>query len=388
MGNRACIIVLNPFVNDSRVRKTAETIRRSGCRVRVVALEAPGLPYAEVVDGIEVLRPRLRSRRLPRNALTRIISFLEFAVRAAGSVRGSTIVWCNDLGTIVMARIWRAFLLGKRRWVYDSHEMAINDFPGESRGRIVAKYWLEKLSIGAADRVICVSPEIARAYAFLYGIRRPSIVLNCPPQADVLPSSRLRDRLGLRSDQRIFLYQGRLTKGRGIAALIDAFALRDGDADVVVFMGYGPMEETLRNRASGCPRIRLHPAVPPGDLLAWTASADYGLCFTEDTCLTNRWCLPNKLFEYMAAGIPVVASNTPSVARLVRSERFGVIAGGSGPAGINDAIDRVLAMDRDHLRRAARDASRRYNWEAQQSAVLESAGIYAASIGPSAPSRE
>jgi glycosyltransferase involved in cell wall biosynthesis len=388
MDDHACIIVLNPFVNDSRVRKTAETIRRSGCRVRVVALEAPGLPHAEAVDGIDVLRPRLRTRRLPRNAVTRILSFFEFAVLAVGSVRGSGIVWCNDLGTIVMARAWRAFLPGKRRWVYDSHEMAINDFPGESRGRIVAKYWLERLSIGAADRVICVSPEIARAYAFLYGIRRPSIVLNCPPQAEARPSSRLRDRLGLRPDQRIFLYQGRLTKGRGIEALVDAFTMRNGDADVLVFMGYGPLEATLRDHAAGCPRIRFHPAVPPGDLLPWTASADYGLCFTEDTCLTNRWCLPNKLFEYVMAGIPVVASDTPSVARLVRTERFGVVARGEGPAGINDAIDRLLAMDPDDLRRAARAAARRYNWEAQQAAVLESAGIHASGTGPSAPSRE
>jgi hypothetical protein len=76
----------------------------------------------------------------------------------------------------------------------------------------------------------------------------------------------MRTTLGLRGDQRIFLYQGRLTSGRGIELLMDYFQARQGDRDIVVFMGNGPGTQAIRRRADACPRIRLLPAVPPREL--------------------------------------------------------------------------------------------------------------------------
>lgn len=165
-----------------------------------------------------------------------------------------------------------------------------------------------------------------------------------------------------------------------------AFAARPDDGDVVVFMGYGPLEGEIRARSATCGQIRFQPAIPPAELLEWTASADFGICFIEDSCRSYRWCLPNKLFEYVMAGIPVIASDTPSVARVIRTEGLGVVAEGSDARDLDRAITRIRSIDPAGLQAAAAAARRRYSWESQEAAILESAGLQATGRPTRAPS--
>jgi glycosyltransferase involved in cell wall biosynthesis len=151
---------------------------------------------------------------------------------------------------------------------------------------------------------------------------------------------------------------------------MDSFQARQADQDVIVFMGNGPSTQVISERAATCPRIRLLPAVPPQELLRWTASADYGVCFIEDSCLSYRYCLPNKLFEYMMAGIPVLASNTIDVRRLVEKEGIGVVAKENSVAGFDEALDRLLQTDPSKWRENARRASTTYCWEQQEARLM------------------
>ena len=371
MSKCICNVVLNPFTNDSRVLKTSMSLAKAGHSVTVVAMHEPGLPEVEELQGIRVLRIRIRTRALPRNPLTRMLSFAEFMLRALPKVTRANVLHCNDLGALVMGNVWKAIAFRQVRLVYDSHEFAMNDSAGETALRMWLKRRLEQLCIHAANRVICVSPSIVRAYHAIHRIPRPTLVLNCPPSQDVVRSDLIRTTLGLREDQRIFLYQGRLTSGRGIELLMDSFQARQADQDVIVFMGNGPITQVVSERAATCPRIRILPAVPPQELLRWTASADYGVCFIEDSCLSYRYCLPNKLFEYMMAGIPVLASNTIDVRRLVEKEGIGVVAKENSVAGFDEALDRLLQTDPSKWRENARRASATFCWEQQEARLGE-----------------
>src|SRR5690606_29915505 len=95
-----------------------------------------------------------------------------------------------------------------------------------------------------------------------------------------------REKLGIRPDQKIFLYQGGFTKGRGIEILLETFSQLQDDKKVLVCMGYGPMTAIIQEFATQHASIYFHEAVAPQVLLNYTASADYGISLIEDVCLS------------------------------------------------------------------------------------------------------
>jgi glycosyltransferase involved in cell wall biosynthesis len=107
----------------------------------------------------------------------------------------------------------------------------------------------------------------------------------------------------------IFLYQGGLGKGRGIEILLSAFVKNSNLTQAIIFMGYGPLEKEITLLAEEHENVFFHHAVSQSDLLSFTSSADVGVLFYENNCLNHYYCSPNKMFEYLMAGIPVITSN-------------------------------------------------------------------------------
>lgn len=365
-------LVLNDFTNDSRVLKTAKSLMCLGLDVRVVALHREGLDEDEVVSGVSTRRIRLTTRAWSKNPAVQVLKFLEFALRFAASFRKVDVLHCNDLNALVVGCLSK-LLRPKLQLVYDSHEFAINDVPNESRLRIRLKYVLERSLIRFAVAVINVSGSIADEYTKLYGIRRPFLVLNCPLYREQRRTDRLQVSLGLVPGQKVFLYQGALAPGRGVEIMLDAFAARADNSCVLVCMGYGPLGDYVRRQAKRSANIFFHEAVDPAILLEYTASADYGISLIEDTCLSYRYCLPNKLFEYLMAGIPVVVSNVVEMEALVVREGVGVVTEDNTADGLLRAMESVLRMNYSDLAAAARAARKKYCWEVQERVL---AGIY------------
>jgi glycosyltransferase involved in cell wall biosynthesis len=230
---------------------------------------------------------------------------------------------------------------------------------------------VERLFIRHAAAVITVSHSIAREYSRIYGISEPHVVLNCPNYVELPKTDTLRKIFGLSGAQKIFLYQGALATGRGIEIMLDAFSQRKDRDCVLVCMGYGPLEAMIKDCAQGSDNIFFHPAVSPDALLTYTGSADYGISFIEDLCLSYRYCLPNKLFEYLMAGIPVLVSNLVEMREFVETEGVGVVADDNSVNGFLGAVGRLLERDDAGLRNRAREASRRYCWENQETVLRD-----------------
>ncbi|MBF4256159.1 glycosyltransferase [Vibrio anguillarum] len=369
-GMKIVNLVLNSFVNDSRVLKTSKTLINSGYDVSVVALHDSGLKEHETISNVSVYRIKLVTRSWPKYRLIQILKLFEFVVRFIFRYRKFDVLHCNDLNGFFVGfccKLTRPKII----IVYDSHEFAINDVPNQSARSIKLKKILEGFLIKFAHGVINVSDSIANEYSRLYNIPKPHLVLNCPAYYEQPKRNLLRESLSIRSDQTIFLYQGGLSKGRGIELLLEAFSDLDSDRNVLVCMGYGPLEALIQEKAHQQSTIFFHPAVTPDVLLNYTSSADYGVSFIEDSCLSYRYCLPNKMFEYLMAGLPVLTSNLFEMKRLVEIEGVGIVAEENTVEGFRKAIELSLNQDYEEIQKNVFSARKKYCWEEQEQVLRE-----------------
>jgi len=167
----------------------------------------------------------------------------------------------------------------------------------------------------------------------------------------------------------MFLYLGGLAKGRGIEVILEAFS-HPKVSHHVLFMGAGPLSESVSQAAAKCSRIHHRAPVPPSEVLAYAAGADAGLSLIEDSCLSYRYCLPNKLFEYLLAGVPVLASNLPDQARLIADYK----AGWTITPNAEQLVAKLFAIDVQEareLRESLPSRVRYLRWEDEVKPILE-----------------
>ncbi len=363
-------LVLNDFRHDSRVLKTSRSLQCMGYEILVVAIHNKNLQERERVDGVSVHRIRLSSRSWPRINLIKLIKFLEFSIRFVIGYRREKIIHCNDLGGLFVGVFSKAFN-PSQKLIYDSHEFAINDVPYQSYLSIKVKYFLEKFLIRFASQVIVVSDSIANEYSRLYKIKKPNLVLNCPAYIEQKKNDIYRQNFGIGSNQLIFLYQGGLSGGRGIEILLKTFELRTDHDCVLVCMGHGPLEGLVQNYANHNQNIFYHPAVSPINLLDYTSSADFGISFIEDVCLSYRYCLPNKLFEYLMAGLPVLTSNNFEMRRFVEFESIGIVAESNSLDGFQAVLNYAVNLNISAIRANVKRVRQKYCWEEQEKVLKE-----------------
>jgi len=371
LNKKVISIVLNNFTNDSRVLKENISLKNAGYEVKVVALHEEILKEFDRVQGISVHRIKLKSRGWSKNKMVQLFKYFEFIYRVVGAYKNSDIIHCNDLNTLPIAVIIKIFFNKKVKVVYDAHEYEINDKPNEYKYRIKIKYFLEKRFIKYADRVMTVSDAIANEYVKLYGIKKPALVLNTPPYTRIEKKDIFRETLNIAKDKIIFLYQGGLSRGRGIEILLDTFRSIDYTKSVIVFMGYGPLEKLIQKDVKEYSNIYFHKAVTPDVLLNYTSSADFGILFYENSCLNHYYCSPNKMFEYLMAEIPVIVSNLYEMKRLVTRNNIGVVAQENTPNGLNEAIKKAVELDKVELQKNIQKLKKVYNWEEQEKVLLK-----------------
>ena len=265
------------------------------------------------------------------------------------------------------------------RTVYDSRDVYLHARIFDRLNPLVRRPFLalERRWARSADIVVTVNDAYADILARLLRIPRPAVVRNCPDPYDPPdgPPDLFRDRLAIPPDTKIVLYQGGLMTERGIEQGMDAI-LHVPDA-VLVVMGFGSNRALYAARAGDAQyrgRVLLLDPVTPEELPAWTASADVMLMAIQPTTLNHRFTTPQKLWEAIAAGVPVVASDLPGMAEVVREIGCGLVCDPTDPAAIAAAIRELLgrppearATARERSLAAARET---YNWAVQARVLL------------------
>lgn len=268
--------------------------------------------------------------------------------------------------------------------VYDSHESFMDSGTNVNRSRWgkAILSWFERRQAHHATALVTVNRSLGEILGARFHIRRVVVVYNTPARWEA-PADRpnlLRGATGLPADAPIALYHGAFFLHRGLEELAAALLEPGMERVHAVYLGYGSREEWLRETAID-PRYggRIHvvEAVPPAVLPFWVASADVGVMPIQASTLNHRLSSPNKLFESLATGLPVVVSDFLEMRRIVLEDPdgpLGAVCDPADPASVAAAIRSILDLspeERDGLRaRCLHAAHERWNWETESAHLV------------------
>lgn len=364
---KIAVLVLNEYINDSRVIKESKSLSKL-YEVHVFALNNGEFNDIESPErNIKIIRKTPYKK--PSNVLFKkaiqLFTFFHYFITCLFFIRKYDAVHCNDLETLpigVCGKIFKPNL----KVIYDAHEYQTETLWMKNKFKKRIAKILEGFLIRYVDRMCVVSESIANAYVKNYGVEKPFLVLNTPPLEYVPKKDKFRKVFDIPKSYNIFLYQGGLTKGRGIELLLETFSTLSKTNHVIVFMGYGNLESLITSYADKFPNIFIHPAVSPDVLLSYTSSADIGISFIEDLCLNYRYCLPNKIFEYLMAGLPVIVSNLVEMKSVVNKYEIGAVTKSNDKAGLLDCINSIERFNYEKLISNVNNVNKKYNWEQQE----------------------
>jgi glycosyltransferase involved in cell wall biosynthesis len=280
---------------------------------------------------------------------------------------------CHDLPTLPLGYIAKRRIGGKL--VYDSHELFTELHYVPRVNRPIFGF-LERHLIRRADVVITVNRLIAEELSQRYGINLPDVVMNCPPLArhtDIQGSRSLRVSLGLDATVPIIVHVGKFDKARGAGELILATPFLD--CGVVVFLGWSEEEAQLKElvrRRHLRDRVLFAPPVAPDQVVGHISSADVGVIPVLNVSLNHYYATPNKLWECLSAGLPVVSSNFPALRAVVEGHSLGCTCDTEYVRDIANAINYVLSDQTryEEMRRNALEAAKTFNWENESAKLL------------------
>lgn len=355
---KVAFAVTNCICHDQRVLKIAETVSNLNCEVTII-----GRFSGDCCKSDSVPFRTKRFRMLFKKGFLfykfyniRLFFFLLF--------HRFGIIVSNDLDTLPAS-----FLVSKLKrlpLIYDSHEY-FTGVPELQNRRFVRWIWksFERFIFPRLKFVMTVSDSIALQYESEYKIR-PVSVRNCSKGSDsIVPFS--KEELGFSSKNLLLILQGTgLNVDRGGKELIEAISTTDEVSLMIV--GSGDIIEELKSMTNSfnlSGRIKFFPIMPWEKLMRFTKSADAGVSLDMDTNINYRFSLPNKLFDYISAGIPVIAGNLPEVGKIVSEHKCGILL----PVVTSEEISLSFKMLKGkpgllaELRQNAAKASLSINWD-------------------------
>jgi glycosyltransferase involved in cell wall biosynthesis len=276
----------------------------------------------------------------------------------------------NDLDTLLPN-----YLVSKIRkipLVYDSHEY-FTGVPEIQKRPFVKWVWttIERSVFPHLRNVLTVSDSIAEKYAGQYGIK-PVTIRNCSDPSEGIKNF-THEEMGIDRGNLIVVLQGTgINADRGGEELIEAIGLTDGVTLLII--GSGDLLPLLKVKVSALnisDKVKFIPTLPWNEMMRYTKSADAGLSLDRDTNLNYSFSLPNKLFDYISAGIPVIAGNLQEVRKIIEENECGIIIPDISPTEISKAIIR-LRDDRlllNKLKQNAVKGSEKLSWERESEKV-------------------
>ena len=363
----AIISVINDLFSDQRVHRTALTLKQSGYDVLLVGRKRRKSP-AMFPREYETHRMVLLFEKGP-------LFYAEFNLRLFFFLltHKASLLISNDLDTLLPNFLIQK--LRKTELVYDAHEY-FTGVPELARRPFVQRIWkrIELQLLPSIKYMVTVNDSIAALYHKEYNIV-PLVIRNIPLtkkiESGYIP---VRFDLELPDDKKIILLQGAgININRGAEEAVSAMQFTEGA--ILLIIGDGDVIPTLKSMVLDLnllDKVRFLPRQPLERLAAYTAMADIGITFDKDTNINYRNSLPNKLFDYIQAGLPVLASPLPEVKKIIEEYGCGTFIENHNPQHIAACFTQFMNDDQflSDCRTNALKASKILNGETEQKPLL------------------
>lgn len=360
---KVLMILYGNLEKDQRVLKEKTSLEKAGFNVDVVSLslvDTPDNPYS--------IFPQNRTG----------FSYYNFIWKSCEQIISSMqpydVYHAHDLPTLKSAHFATRKHGGKI--VFDAHEY----FPYMARYNkkfFQRNYWLlfQKRWVRNISGFITVNESLgAELKTQIKNLPDPVIIYNCPYHDEIPKSNLLREKLGLDHFKILLLYEGYLMKGRGLEILIESMKILPENYHLV-FLADGEEKDELKRLSSQHDidkRIHFHEMVPNEMLLEYMTGADLGLFPYPDNCLNHHYSLPNKVFEYMHAKLPQVATDLPEIRKLYQKNNVGMTFINGDVKSLANSI-REICENREILERMknnTRDICIQFSWQEQDKKLI------------------
>ncbi len=353
-----CISFLGNALNDTRVSNLTASLEEQGNRVNVISFDWT-TPDFETINGSTTVY-KLDKKG---SSLKYYFNFLKLLSKSLSKTNADIFI-AEDVYTLPLVSFYGK--LKRKRVYYDCRELY--PFLAGLRNKKITQTIIravERLFIKRVDMVLTVGEMDAQFIQQYYKITNVTVLRNLPrirvPDEDI----NLREKLSIPEDSKILLYQGVLLEGRGLAKTIKA--IKNLDKVHFLILGEGVERTNLENLAeelgiSG--RIHFMGTISQSELINYTVKADIGLSLIENISLSYYYALPNKLFEYIAAGVPVICSDMPQMKQIIDDYKVGKCISFETDQDLGEIISSLINNSDllDEYSKNAGEASKELNW--------------------------
>lgn len=356
--------MINDLVTDSRVSKTCNALLECDYEVVLIgrklrtSLPMPKLPY--------------RAHRMRMLFTKGPLFYLFFNLRLFFRLlfTKADLFYANDLDTLLPN-----YLVSKiknKALIYDSHEL-FTEVPELQGSRLKRNIWLflESSLVPKLKTCLTVNESIAKILLQKYGVPF-QVIRNIPEDTqNFIPKS--RSELGLPADKNIIILQGAgINMDRGAEELIAAMQFVEGSLLLVI--GSGDVWETLKSTVRTLDlskKVLLIDRIPKTELRHYTHNADLGVSIDKPNNPNYYNSLPNKIFDYFQAGLPILASRLPEIEMLVQHYDAGDFISSHEPQIIAETINRLLlSPKRQQYKANALRAGKEQSWVTEKKKLL------------------
>jgi len=356
--------VTNDLITDNRVHKMAVTLHELGYSITLIGRVKP--------ESAKVTGRVYQTHRFKLPFLKGPLFYASYNLTLCFYLlsRSFSVIWSNDLDTLpacfLVSKIKRSIL------VYDSHEL-YTEVPELVNRPGIRKIWekIEGLLVPRLKYCITVCQSIASYYLDKYGTTF-MVVRNVPVLGDL--KTQTKEALSTTNGKPVILYQGSVNLGRGVEEAISAMHFID-EAELWI-VGDGDHYRSCIERVhiEGLShKVHFTGRIPLEDLSQYTKRANIGLSLEKDLGLNYRYALPNKLFDYIRAGVPVLASALPEIKKIIDNYQIGNTIEEISPRSISSAILSML-NDKEKMEDWSSNclkAAPLLCWEKEQEIVIE-----------------
>ena len=356
-AKKIMVSVTNDLVTDQRVHKVCTSLQKAGFEVCLIGRQRKrSLEVGE--RSYQTHRIKLLFNSGPLFYLNYNLALLWYLLK-----NRSDIFLSNDLDTLAANFI--ASRMKNNPLIYDSHEY-FTEVPELVNRKWVKKIWetIESFILPKVDAAYTVSAPIAEAYFQKYGIKM-ELIRNFPVQREISEKPA--------KSQKVIIYQGAINVHRGIEQMIDAMQWIE-DAEFWI-IGGGDIEDKVKRQIeskSFSDKIVFFGQKPFHELQELTVQATIGISLEQQIGLNYTFALPNKIFDYIHAGVPVLVSNLPEVSKIIQKYNIGLMIEEIEPKTIAEKVNEMMHSERfEEWKSECKKASMEYNWKNEEKKLIE-----------------